>query len=82
MGSNHCIDVTANCKLIPTVSQIDNDEEDEISHCYWVNNGAVTCDVEFAAWSIMKLWVEIIHWIYLFYKPICYSMAYKLCVNT
>ena len=34
MGSNHCIDATANCKLIPTVSQIDNDEENEISHCY------------------------------------------------
>lgn len=43
------------CKLISKVNQIDNDEESEISNYYWIDNGVVRSDVEFATKGTMTL---------------------------
>ena len=66
---------------MPTATQINIDKENEISNCYWVNNGVVTSDAEFTTWDIMTLWEQILYWIYLFYKGTCYSMEYTLCIT-
>ena len=70
------------CKLMSKVNQIDNDEESEISNYYWIDNGVVRSDVEFATKGTMTLWGQIIHRIYLFYKRTFYSMEYAICIHT